>query len=374
MKAEPLPIPPQVRQQAAEWLVELQADAVDDATRERWRQWRDAHPDHERAWQRMEAFSERLQGMPTALARSTLATTAGAPVGTSAGAARSPRRQAIKTLAVLLFAGGTAWTLRSHTPWPELVADARTGPGERRSLTLADGTRVELNAGTALDIRYSGEERLLRLLRGEILVTTAHDDARGNAQGNAPGKQLGTVGRPFIVETAHGRIRALGTRFAVRRLEDDAGGGDASLVNVYEGAVAIRPGDVHGEGPPAEGADPVLRAGEAARFSRQIVTPIQVADPAAVAWAQGMIVAQDMPLADFVAELNRQTQPDSPTGAETGAGRWAVDPAVARLKVSGTYPLAEPAKVLDMLQTALPIRARRQRRWWGGAEVVLAAR
>lgn len=364
MRAELLPIPPQARQQAAEWLVELQADTVDDATRERWRQWRDAHPDHERAWQRMTAFSERLQGMPAALARGTLAATA----ESSAGAARAPRRQAIKTLAVLLFAGGTAWTLREHTPWPELVADARTGPGERRSLTLADGTHVELNAGTALDIRYSGEERLLRLLRGEILVTTAHDDAQGNAQGN----QLGTAGRPFVVETAHGRIRALGTRFVVRRLDDDAhaGGADASLVSVFEGAVAIRPGNVHGEGLPAEGADPILRAGETARVTRQAVTPAQAADPIAVAWVQGMIVAQDMPLADFVAELNRQTRRDT----ETVAGRWAVDPAVARLKVSGTYPLAEPAKVLDMLQTALPIRAERQRRWWGGAEVVLAAR
>ncbi|KQB59124.1 MULTISPECIES: FecR domain-containing protein [Betaproteobacteria] len=364
MRAEPLPIPPQVRQQAAEWLVELQADTVDDATRERWRQWRDAHPDHERAWQRMTAFSERLQGMPAALARDTLAATA----ESSTGAARAQRRQAIKTLAVLLFAGGTAWTLREHTPWPELVADARTSPGERRSLTLIDGTRVELNAGTALDIRYGGEERLLRLLRGEILVTTAHD----NAPSIAPGNERNTVGRPFIVETAHGRIRALGTRFAVRRLKDDAyaGAADASLVNVFEGAVAIRPGDVHGKGLPAEGTDAVLRAGEAARFNRQAVTPAQAADPAAVAWAQGMIVAQDMPLADFVAELNRQTRRDT----ETGAGRWAVDPAVARLKVSGTYPLAEPDKVLDMLQTALPIRADRQRRWWGGAEVVLAAR
>ncbi|MBB4845117.1 transmembrane sensor [Paucibacter oligotrophus] len=360
MRAEPPPIPPQVRQRAAEWLVELQADTADDATRQRWRQWRDAHPDHERAWQRMAAFSERLQGMPAALARNTLAATA----KSSSDVVRTPRRQAIKTLAVLLFAGGTAWTLREHTPWPELVADARTGPGERRSLTLSDGTRVELNADTALDIRYSGEERLLRLLRGEILITTAHDDA--------PGNERNTVGRPFLVETAHGRIRALGTRFAVRRLEVDAntGAADASLVNVYEGAVAIRPRDVNGQGLPAEGADPVLRAGEAARFTRQAVTPAQAADPATVAWAQGMIVAQDMPLADFVAELNRQTRRDT----ETGAGRWAVDPAVARLKVSGTYPLAEPAKVLDMLQTALPIRAERQRRWWGGAEVVLAAR
>ncbi|WP_322587649.1 FecR family protein [Sphaerotilus sp.] len=339
-----------MRQRAAEWLVELQADTADDATQVRLREWRAAHPDHERAWQHVEAFGLRLQAMPADLARAALA---------ASGETHPPRRrQAIKTLALMLFAGGSAWALREATPWPEWVADERTGPGERRSLALADGTRVDLNAGTALDVRYGAHERLLRLVQGEILVTTAHEPG--------PLATVGRVARPFVVETANGRIQALGTRFAVRRL---AGGGDpdASLVSVYEGAVSILPRSPSGANGLAPEAGHLLRAGESARFRIDSVLGAGQADPAATAWTQGMIVAQDMPLADFAAEVNRQAEPG-------GAGRWVCEPAVAALRVTGTYPLADRDKLLNMLQTALPIRAQVQRRWWGGAVVVLVRR
>ncbi len=325
------PIPPEVRRAAVEWLVELQGDMVTEATRERWRTWLAASPEHRRAWQRVEAFGERLRELPSPLAHATLAPPP----------ARG-RRRALGTLAALLVAGSAAWTVEERTSWRQWVADRRTGIGERASITLADGSRVELNTDTAIDLRFTDAERLLRLVRGEILIDTAPDPA--TADGNAA--------RPFIVETAQGRIRALGTRFTVRQPDGLPGG--ESTVAVFEGAVELRP---------RSGGPQVLNAGRQARFTRDGIGPIATAREEATAWTRGMIVARDMPLAGFLAELARHHH-----------GRLGCDPAVAGLGVTGTYPVAAPDKVLEMLQTTLPVRVRSQRRWWGATEVTLVAR
>lgn len=64
---------------------------------------------------------------------------------------------------------------------------------------MPDGTRVWLNTATAFNEDYRADQHRLPLLRGEILIETAAD-AR----------------RPFFVDTPHGQMQALGTRFTVR--------------------------------------------------------------------------------------------------------------------------------------------------------------
>lgn len=310
------PIPAEVRRQAARWLVELQADDVSTEVRRRWRQWRAEHPDHERAWQRIESFGSRLKEVPAPLAHATLAGN------------RPPRRRVLKTLVVSVLAVGSAWMAEEHAPWGHWTADRRTGTGERARLTLPDGTLVQLNSGAAVNIRYTSAERRVELLAGEIFVTTAHD--------------IQPRARPFIVQTPQGSIRALGTRFAVR--DPDTRGG--SRVSVFEGAVEIRPRR-------NAGTTLVLHAGAQGRFTPDIALADGAADEDATAWTQDMIVARDMPLADFLEELARHRP-----------GRLTCDPAVAGLKVSGTYPLADTDRVLDMLATTLPIRILFRTRYW----------
>jgi len=317
------PIPAAVRTQAAEWLVALQAEDVSDETRALWRQWRKAHPDHERAWHRIESFGQTLQGLPPGLAQML-----NAPV--------SPRRrQAIKALACVLFVGGAAWVAEDSVPWRLWVADKRTGTGERADLTLQDGTLVQLDASSAVEVLFDAEARMLRLLAGEIMVTTASDPMTGAGAGQS---------RPFIVQTAQGRLRALGTRFSVSTLGDEASG--ASRVSVFEGAVEIRPRL-------APDAPLVLRAGEQGRLTRDLAETGGVVDESAAAWTRGMILAQDMPLEEFLTRLGRYR-----------AGWLVCDPAVAHFKVTGTYPLADSDLVLDVLAATLPIRVQFVTRYW----------
>ncbi|USX25053.1 FecR domain-containing protein [Oxalobacteraceae bacterium OTU3CINTB1] len=312
------PISSEVRAQAVDWLVELQSEPADDDLRLRWRLWHDADPAHARAWARVEAFGDKLQSLNPDIAHATL------------NGARSERRKTLKTLALLMGVGAAAWMAEEQTPWREWSADHRTRVGERSVLMLDDGTRVRMNADTALNIRYTGSARTLQLLRGEILVTTAHEPV-----------YEGAAARPFSVDTAEGSALALGTHFQVRRLDG------RSVVSVLDGAVEIRPA--------AGGAVTAVRldAGRQAGFTRSAVGAVQAVDDAVTAWIEGMLVAQDMPLPEFLAALNRYRP-----------GNLRCAPSAAHLSVSGTYPLADSDKVLDILQTTLPVKVERYTRYW----------
>lgn len=305
------------------WLLELQADGDNAELRARWQRWLESAPEHRHAWQALEAFGERMGRLPPALAHAALAP------GKS-------RRRTIKALAVLMGVGGSAWLARESGQLPLISADLRTAPGERRTVTLADGSLVELNADTALDLRFDAQVRRLVLHRGEILVTTAPDPAN----------------RPFFVDAPQGRARALGTRYSVRT----GSGEDGVLthVAVYEGRVVIEPRN-------GTAAALTLDAGQQTRFSdRTTEAPTAVAASAS-AWTRGMLVAEDMPLAAFVAELSRLS------------GRTVrCDPALNALTVSGTYPLSDPDAVLDLLAAAHGLQLELRRRWWGDVEARLS--
>lgn len=245
---------------------------------------------------------------------------------------RRARRQALKTLGLALFAGGGAWLARDplRDVWQDWQADHHTARGERRSLMLADASRIDLDTGTAIDVRFDGAQRLVRLLRGRILVSTASD----------PAATAGGAFRPFVVQTAQGRVRALGTRYSVRQYAQ------RSRVAVFEGAVEIHP-DLDAQAPQ------LLRAGEQAWFTREAMEDVQRAAPGEAAWSAGMLAVQNMPLAMFIEELARYTP-----------GRLQCAPDAGRLKVSGIYPLDDVERVLDMLQRTLPVDVDRLTRYW----------
>jgi transmembrane sensor len=311
------PISSEVRAQAVDWLVELQSELADDDLRLRWRLWHDADPAHARAWARVEAFGDKLQSLQPDIAHATL------------NAARSEqRRKTLKALAILMGVGGATWFAGEETPLREWSADHRTRVGERLVLMLDDGTRVRMNADTALNIRYTATARTLQLLRGEILVTTAHEPVFEGASA-----------RSFSVDTAEGSARALGTHFQVRRLDG------RSVVSVLDGAVEIRPA--------GDAAAVRLDAGRQAGFTRDAVGPVGAVDDAVTAWIDGMLVAQDMPLPEFLAALNRYRP-----------GHLRCSPSASGLTVSGTYPLADSDKVLEILQATLPVKVDRYTRYW----------
>lgn len=300
-------IEPEVLEQAADWLVRLNADEVSDNERQAFERWHQACPDHAAAWTRAELLMQKLGNLPAALAMPSL----GRDVD-------KKRRAALnKLLLVLLVApvGWGSWRFAGSQGW---TADYRTASGERRDLQLADGTKLTLNTATAIDIYFDNKQRLLQLHQGEVLVET--------------GKDSGNEYRSFRVLSGQGVMEALGTRFNVRQYQGKTG------IAVLEGAVRIAPKQA------SRAEHIVLHAGQQIRFTEHAVSAVKPAGQADTAWTRGMLLADKMRLADFISELSRYR-----------SGLLRCDPAIADLPISGAFPVSDTDQSLNMLVSTYPI-------------------
>ena len=320
-------VPADLARQAVEWWLQLQEEPDSALLQSQWHAWRAQDPLHEQAWQRIQAVQQRLQGLGdtplAALARSALVSRRG-----------GDRRRAVQALLLLVLGGGAAWQMEAHLPWRNWVADVRTARGERRRLTLPDGTRLVLNGGSALDIAFGATERRLLLRAGDIHVVTAADSQQ--------------PARPLVVQTEAGEMWPLGTRFTVNVAE-----GQRSLVAVYEGAVRLRP-----RLQPQQ--ERVLPAGQQAWLDMRAVAAAVPTYEEQSAWIDGMLVARNMRLDAVLQALQPATTVS-----------LVCHPAVAGLKVSGTYPLDDVPRIMATLGTLLQLQVRSMRRWWGGPELVI---
>lgn len=308
------PVDATLRDAALRWQVTLWSGEVTADERKAFARWLDERPEHQAAWQQVQQMDHWLRALPGPAAGQAL----------RAPAAGLSRRKALGLLGTLAGAGLVTYAGHDAPVWHRAVADHATGRGERRAITLADGTRVMLNSASALDVQIDAHQRRLVLRAGDIWIDTAADPA----------------GRPFLVDTAQGTVQALGTRFTVRQADDHA------QVTLFDGVVALRPVQ-------QPNAGILLNAGQQARLRPDAVTDAAAASPAAEAWVRGLLVAERMRLADVVAELGRH---------RPGVARC--DPAVAALIVSGVYPLDDTDRALAALAQALPVRVQYATRYW----------
>lgn len=300
--------------EAAQWLVRLNSGQARPDDWQALAAWRAQDAANEAAWQRAERLSRTFGAVPAGL---------GMPVLAQAERTAVNRRAALRVLALVGTVAPAAYLGWRHMPWQQWTAEHSTATGERRSVTLADGSEVLLNTASALDVAFDTHERLLRLRAGEVLITTAQDSAA----------------RSFRVETPGGWLRALGTRFALRLLDE----GTVHLA-VAEGAVEVTP---------HHGAQRVLQAGAQCRFTAAGVQAPTALGEQALAWAQGVLYADGMRLDDFAAELARYRP-----------GVVRCDPAVAALRISGAFQLNDTEYILAMLRETLPVQVVTRTRYW----------
>jgi len=310
--------------QAAHWYAVLRADDVTQDDHAAWHIWLDQHPEHRIAWQHVEAVSRRFQPLQTEEEQHAAVA--------ALKAARKPnlsRRKVLNGAAAIAGISLFSWATWRHTPLSDLVmawaADHHTGVGDIREIVLADGSRLWLNTDSTVNVDYHPALRRLQLITGEILIQTASDS------------QLSK--RPFVIDTEHGRLQALGTRFTVRLNQGE------TYLAVFEGAVKIRTESTR--------TSEVITAGWQTRFTQDGITESQPAERARQAWAQGILLADNMRLQDLVAELSRYR-----------SGHLGVAPEIANLRVMGTYPINDPDRTLAMLEEILPVRVRHILPWW----------
>lgn len=318
-------LPAAVARQALDWLLKMQTGEASEAD---WRRWRAAHPDHERAGQRIDAVDRRLAPLRTAGSTDLVHATLAAP-------GRVRRRRGLKVAGLLLATGAAGWLAHARqTEWRPWVADLHSGPGERLRRTLDDGSRLVLDVASALDLDYRGDRRRVVLLTGQALFETM------------AGSRTGL----FRLTTRDGELEAPAARFMV--LQQAAG----SRVDVFDGQVRLQPRL-------AAAGDRVLTAGQRCLMTPDGFGPIESTSADVAAWQEGLLVASAMPLSAFVETLARYS-----------ASPIRCAPEVAGLGISGTYPLADVDQILRTVARVLPVRIDRVARRWRADEIVITAK
>ncbi|WPN75677.1 DUF4880 domain-containing protein [Pseudomonas germanica] len=298
----------QVAEQAVHWLMEMQQGTLSPRQQQAWQQWLEAHSEHRRAWEHIQRVNQRLRGVSSPLAHAALN-----------GPKSGSRRQALKLLLILGAGTAVTWGMREHNPVPSLLADYRSPLGQRRKISLGGGDKLQLNTASAVDV--DGAQRLIRLLEGEILLTAAQS---------------------FEVHTAQGLLKAQGARLNVRQFAD------RTQIALFEGRV-----ELIGNGR----APMLLPVARQLSFTSASVSEAKPLDANSGAWADGMLVAAHMRLGDFLDELGRYRR-----------GQLNCDRNVADLLISGTYPLDDSERILDLLEISLPVKVKRFTRYWVSVE------
>lgn len=295
--------------QAASWMARLWSDNVTEQDYLACSNWRQADPANEHAWQQLEQMQARFDGLPTGSGSRIL------------GRRSELSRRRVLALAGLLCGGAGLAALGSREQWQPLTADQRTATGETRELQLADGTRLFLNTATSLDLHSGVKGHELHLLQGELLVESSN-----NAQ-------------PLRLSCRDGQIHSLDGRFCVRQYPQD------TQLSVFSGSARITPQQAP--------TNATISTGEATRFSRSLIQAPQAADPNSLAWINGKLVAERLPLTRFIVELGRYRQ-----------GLLRIDPALAGLQITGVFALHDTDATLARLPQTLPVRVRYFSRYW----------
>lgn len=293
-----------VAEEAAGWVARLQSSDATEQDRREFQIWLQQDRHHQEAYEDLRKLWGDLKDVPVSAGLESL---------------RKRRRPKVGNIIALGLIVALSATLYRLGIIDRLRADYYTGIGQVRSVTLADGTQIDLNTDTAIIVRYSDGERRIKLLRGEAFFSVAKNPER-----------------PFISQSDNLRAVARGTRYSMR-----------SASNGYFDDVKVEQGQVE-----VTGRDDrvVLNANDVASLTTQGRLLATTADVAAeTAWRNGKLIFSERPLRDVLAALERYRN-----------GRIIVlDQAAADRSVSGIFDVTDTDQALHALAENLPVRVTR---------------
>lgn len=289
------------RSVALEWFLRMQSGETTQAERLAHARWLADADAHRQEYRKLEGLWADFDAIPRPVIEPVDRGRRRFLVGASAGLAAS-------LAGVAIWQGGYLGGL----------GDFSTGTGEQRTIRLADGSEVTLDADSAIDVGFDEQARRVHLLQGRAFFDVAADKAR-----------------PFSVEASKGIATALGTRFSVHRREASV------TVDVEESTVSVVAPDA---------STVVLNAPESLSYSQHGVARMGAIDTeVAAAWRHGKLIFEDQPLGQVIEDVNRYRR---------GAIRIYGD-GLQGLRVSGIFDMANPDGVLETITRTLPISAYR---------------
>ncbi|MBA1190921.1 FecR family protein [Pseudomonas entomophila] len=318
MSVDDQALPPAVVRQAIAWMLKLREQRHERLLLEQCARWRSAHPSHELAWQRVTGLGQEVD----------LSTLPGAPMALHVlepARARLHRRQALKLLGGVALLGSVGWLGKDLEALDDWRADYASALGEHRRFTLPDGSLLQLDTCSAVNLAFDARHRALALVHGQLMLSCSPDR---------------TDQRPMRISTREASVQGLDGRVVVRQQAQ------STSVSVLEGQATL-----HSHHP--DGTSVMARAGQSYRLDAQGIHRLDELPLQAGAWAQGLIVTRGMRLQEFLAEVSRYRR-----------GYLGCSAAVADWRLSGVYRLEDTDRLLAILPQSLPVKLERRTRWW----------
>lgn len=320
-----------IEDEAREWLIRLDGDTpLSNDEIAALREWAGRSPAHRRELKRISKFWDNAN----------ILTELAIPLHGNPAQGSFAGYRLAATAAVFLLAIGVAFTAWLMLPEPDTTSNGIYGTaiGQLRTVALPDGSAIQLNTDSQVQVDYGSSLRKIRLLRGESLFEVTPD----------PDK-------PFEVYAGSNIIRAVGTAFSVQLTED------VVKVTVAEGKVELikvkNQPTVSGVNDPPD-IRPVperlgfLNHGQSAILHNTINQLHTLAEQdleQQLSWRHGFLSFSGEPLEDVVREINRYT----PITIEIA------DPALNTLQVGGRFRVDDLDAMLDVLETSFGIRISR---------------
>jgi len=214
-----------------------------------------------------------------------------------------------------------------------LPSEYRTGLGERRVVTLDDGSRISLDSQTVVQVRYSAEARHLKLTKGQARFDVFH-----NAR------------RPFSVDAGDRTVIATGTSFNIDLRQS------AVVVTLIEGRVLVTPRAAAVPLPVSRKAEPTavpLSAGQTLTSSLDAPAPPRIENVSldtVTSWESGRLIFNDEPLDEVVERIARYSSQKILVGDERAA----------KLRISGVFNAGDVPTFVDTVSRYLPVHATSQ--------------
>jgi len=301
-----------IADQAREWFVRM-LQKPSAAERDQLDAWLAADPSHDSAYRRIQDAwdASAKSGMRAALREGDKLQVYLEAMDRTKSQRVTTRRLGIASFVLALLVGGAIWLERPNL-LQDLAADYVTVRGERREVTLSDGSIVLLDADSAISENMNDDKRQVSLIRGAAFFDVV------------PSKV------PFMVSVANAELTVHGTRFDARLLSD------GGVVTLEHGSVSLA----------LEGSDEhaLLAPGQQVHFDEKSIGKVEEVDTDdALAWHNGRFVFYRTPLIDVVREVERYRP-----------GRIViVGSALANERVTGSFSLSDTSSALRSLETVL---------------------
>lgn len=324
----------EAREAAAAWCLRLSEGALDSSDHQSFQAWLESDPQHpallERtviAWSAIE--DQALHHEMIRMRSEALGNVGRADRRRGLAAKVGWRLVAAIAACLLVLIGSGAW-------WRYMPTSYETGAGERRVVTLADGSSLSLDASTRVSVRYLSDRRQFWLKEGRAKFSVAKDPLK-----------------PFAVQTGRHMIVATGTQFSVEKLSGEV------RVILYEGKVAV-----------VETAQPDAKAvtapyGTTRRDVEHALIPgrelvmadasnaariVSVDTGQSIQWEAGFLEFSEEPLGVAIERMNRYG----------GAKLLVDDRRVARIPISGHFVGGDVDAFVESVTAIFPVQATRK--------------